>query len=118
MATYEDWSTLLDYVKAHTGTSRTEAKALAASTNWNFTSAGDIGHELEKNNTTGFSALPGGFRATLDYSAIRHIGSWWSSTEYSAYKAWGWYMTFNKSSVDRDYSTKDSGNSVRCVKDN
>src|ERR1035437_6837240 len=59
-----EWTTLTNYVTANLGTSLNVAKALAATTDWTIDTydAGAIGNDLSKNNSTGFSALPGGYR--------------------------------------------------------
>lgn len=77
-------------------------------------------------NETGFTALPGGFRAAglpdvigdNLFLWIGHNGSWWSSTEgnYST-DAWDRGMGSLVSSVVRDTSDKAYGSSVRCIRD-
>jgi uncharacterized protein (TIGR02145 family) len=70
-------------------------------------------------NTSGFSALPGGFRY-LDGSfiSIRGNAFFWSATEYDNYGAW--YRNLNNFSgtVYRDnFKVKTFGASVRCLRD-
>jgi hypothetical protein len=45
------------------------------------------------------------------------FGYWWSATEFDAKAARDRYMSFNDSDVDRGYTNKLVGFSVRCVKD-
>jgi uncharacterized protein (TIGR02145 family) len=71
------------------------------------------------NNSSGFSALPGGYRnASSGYFDVMIVdGYWWSATPNGVY-SWGRAMHSGLSSVNR-YNThpKRDGFSVRCVKD-
>jgi uncharacterized protein (TIGR02145 family) len=119
VATDAEWTTLTTYVATHLGTSLNVAKALAATTDWTTSStAGAVGKNQYLNNSTGFSALPGGFRdrnGAFDY--LGGYGSWWSSTEYNTFSAWYRNMYYITSYVDRNYILKQDGYSVRCVRD-
>jgi len=113
-----EWTTLTDYVTANLGASIDVAKALAATTDWTTDSTtGDVGCNLTLNNSTGFSALPGGDRY-VD-GTFYGVGSlWWSSTEEGTNLAWLRGVDYKFSYVGRyDYSKQD-GFSVRCVRDN
>jgi len=69
-------------------------------------------------NESGFSGLPGGFRYYLgSFYFIGGSGYWWSSTEYDTYSAWYRYLYYFNGDVGRDYGTKGSGFSVRCLRD-
>ncbi len=81
-------------------------------THWNSANAGAT-------NSSGFSALPGGFRN--DYGTFYSVGDygyWWSASEYAAGNAWSTHLHGYDSNVRRDYLNKEYGFSVRCVKDN
>ena len=70
-------------------------------------------------NETGFTALPGGHRGddgTYDY--VGYSGYWWSSTEGATTYARSRYVGYNISNVLSYNDFKQSGFSVRCVKDN
>jgi len=70
-------------------------------------------------NSSGFTALPGGFRdynSTFDYVGI--YGDWWSSSEYDTYDAWYRGMINEHSNVGRFNYVKFVGFSVRCLRDN
>jgi len=77
--------------------------------------------ELESNSqfgTSGFSALPGGYRGTNgSFNDVGSFGYWWSATESSSSKGWRWLLYYNKSGVNRGNSNKAYGFSVRCVRD-
>jgi uncharacterized protein (TIGR02145 family) len=116
-----EWTTLENYVSSNLGTSGSVAKALAATVDWAAsTTAGAVGNDLTKNNSTGFSALPGGNRYEHGSSGnLGDYGFWWSSSKTSATTAWYRYMHYYSSRMLRDYGDyfEVVGFSVRCVKD-
>ncbi len=64
-----EWDTLQNYLIANgynwdgTTTGNKIAKSMAAKTDWNSSStAGAPGNDVQSNNSSGFSALPGGYR--------------------------------------------------------
>ena len=68
-------------------------------------------------NESGFSGLPGGYRANDGtFSFIGSGGGWWSSTEYVTNDAWARYLDYSYGDVNRDGSAKANGFSVRCLK--
>jgi uncharacterized protein (TIGR02145 family) len=71
------------------------------------------------NNSTGFSALPGGNCSGSGgtFNGVGYNGYWWSSTEGNTFYAWYRIMVYDYSTVDRGYASKQSGFSVRCVRD-
>ena len=82
-------------------------------TKWTYPNTGAI-------NASRFTALPGGCRndngTYLDFGIY---GYWWSSTEYnSSAIAHFRYMSYDLASVNRRYYFKESGYSVRCLRDN
>jgi len=123
----EEWTTLVNYLIANgynydgTTTDNKIAKSLASATLWgSSTETGAVGNTdyPEKQNTTGFSALPGGERSLyriFDY--IGYLGVWWSATEGGALYAWGWYMDYIGSYLAWQNYGKEIGYSVRCLKD-
>ena len=126
VATDAEWTTLENYLMANgfnydgTTTGNKYAKSLAANTNWiTYTGTGVIGNDLSKNNSTGFSALPGGIRDNGNgtFGDIGSGGYWWSSTEGGTFFAWDRYVSYGSSSVYRGGGGKQDGLSVRCVRD-
>jgi len=116
------------------------AKSLSATTNWIASAkAGGVGNTdfPEKRNTTGFNALPGGYRFNLGDNkfgpgAFLTMGSyayWWTASERrSEYKvnyktvidvdkAYQIYLSSDKAELVEDNSSKKDGFSVRCIKD-
>ena len=66
----------------------------------------------------GFSALPGGSRATTEsFGSIGRGGTWWSSTESSSTSAWYWGMSYHFGTVSRYAINEANGFSLRCVRD-
>ena len=121
VATVADWTTLETYVSSNLGTSFCVAKALASTTDWpSSNSAGTVGNDLTKNNTTGFTALPGGYRHGDGlFFTIGYFGYWWGSSESNLSNAWYQGMgcdDFNMH-TSLNYPDKEDGFSVRCLRD-
>jgi uncharacterized protein (TIGR02145 family) len=70
-------------------------------------------------NTSGFTALPGGYRdSSGSFNDLGYDGSWWSSTEGSGTSAWHRSLYYSSDQVLRDSSyDKVYGFSIRCLKD-
>lgn len=70
-------------------------------------------------NSSGFTALPGGYRYSGSFVNIGGYGYWWSSTESenNPYTAWYRTMAYDLSSAHGLSCGKSYGSSVRCVKD-
>ncbi|MCX6257588.1 MAG: fibrobacter succinogenes major paralogous domain-containing protein, partial [Bacteroidia bacterium] len=71
-------------------------------------------------NSSGFSALPGGARADDGtFNDLSHTDDLWSATEYIALTAWTRDLRYNNAHVGLScYYGKSFGFSVRCIKDN
>lgn len=68
------------------------------------------------NNSSGFSALPGGRNWNGRFNYIKRSGHWWSSTEANPTGAIAFKLnTGDGFDLDADYKT--NGKSVRCLKD-
>jgi len=68
-------------------------------------------------NSTGFTAIPCGYRFyNGSYQNLGYSGNWWSSTEYSATSAKYFYLVYNKGNTGRNFIDKQYGFSVRCIK--
>ncbi|HAM11541.1 MAG: hypothetical protein A2X05_09425 [Bacteroidetes bacterium GWE2_41_25] len=69
-------------------------------------------------NSSGFSALPGGYRYYNGaFNAVKRYGYWWTSSETTVANGYGRDMYYGYSNLDRITSDKRSGASVRCIKD-
>ena len=69
-------------------------------------------------NTSKFSALPGGYRITIQgvFGYVGEVGYWWSSSESNTLSSWIRQLNYY-SNVYRGNVLKDFGFSVRCVRD-
>jgi uncharacterized protein (TIGR02145 family) len=94
------------------------AKSLAAKTDWQTCRVpGTVGSDLNENNRSGFSGLPGGFRsAGGNFDFLGYSCGWWSST--AGGPAYGRGLYSEEGKLDRRGSGhKNCGLSVRLVKD-
>ena len=80
-------------------------------TGWN---AGENG-----TNTSGFSALPGGYRFYNDglFNGQNTLGYWWTATEHDADRGWYRRLDGNNTAVYKASTDKNAGKAIRCVKD-
>jgi uncharacterized protein (TIGR02145 family) len=71
-------------------------------------------------NSSGFTALPGGYRSNSNgwFYSSDESGYWWSTTESSSGDAWYRGLRYYKANVHRYDIDKSDGNSVRCTRDN
>lgn len=68
-------------------------------------------------NESGFTALPGGYRAmNLGYMVFGEGGCWWSSTEADPSSSWERGMNISRTDVYRTHVSRDFGFSIRCLK--
>ncbi len=124
--TKDDWTALENYLIAnrynydgHKGGYEI-AKSLCAKTNWELSSeSGSPGNEPETNNSTGFTALPGGRRGyNGEFELIGKQGCWWSSTVNKGDSPYYWGILYVIGAFYKDWDTwKMNGVSVRLVKD-
>jgi uncharacterized protein (TIGR02145 family) len=78
---------------------------------WNDPNTGAI-------NSSGFSALPGGYRDGVgSFNYIRSNAFFWSATESSFSYAWIRYLDSSNGNVNRTNYNKLVGASVRCLRD-
>jgi uncharacterized protein (TIGR02145 family) len=123
--TEEDWTNLENYLIAngynYDGTKDLDkiAKSLASTTGWTVSdSPGSPGANPEKNNATGLTALPGGYRIKEGgFYALGAFCSWWSASECTADGACCRWIYYSESYFSSVASYKASGASVRLIKD-
>jgi len=124
VASDDEWTTLENYLIANsynydgTTTGNKIAKSLAATSYWNlYFGTGVIGNDLTKNNTSGFTALPGGLRYYYgEFFGVGDLGNWWSSPEYYSTSARFRYLSLHLCDLGMLDQTNSYGFSVRCVK--
>jgi uncharacterized protein (TIGR02145 family) len=103
-----EWTTLTDYLG---GVSVAGGKMKSTSSLWNSPNTG-------ADNTSGFTALPGGYRSNVgSFNNVRNNAFFWSATENGS-NAWYRYLGFNNGLVNRNGNlSKSVGASVRCLRD-
>ncbi len=108
--TIDEWSILIDYL----GGSSIAGGALkeVGTAHWNSPNTGAT-------NSTGFTALAGGYRTNYmegNFHDLGIQGVWWSSTTDAF---WGWFvqMQYDEPIVGVYHTNKYCGFSVRCIKD-
>jgi uncharacterized protein (TIGR02145 family) len=118
-----DWTILTDYLQnngyAHQGTAFAIAKSLAATSGWTVNAtAGNVGNNQTTNDSSHFSALPGGVRSEFGtYTNLLSSAYWWTYTADDIFDAWNRSMQYNSAFVSRNAVKKEKGASVRCVCD-
>jgi len=120
-----EWNVMVKYLDpyADTGTigwQNTTAGGALKSTTTQPTSGGWNSPNSGATNSSGFSAGPGGLRASHDGSFyfLGIYGVWWTSSNtwpYSNY-AWARYLYHGPESIYRGYDGHPSAFSVRCLK--
>jgi uncharacterized protein (TIGR02145 family) len=120
-----EWDTLQNYLIAKgynwdkSTTGNKIGKCLAAQADWIANNVeGSVGCDLRKNNSTGFSAMPGGSRYyDVNFNYIGSIGYWWSSdAEDAAHANYRMLNTYIEN-MDTYFSLTSCGFSIRLVKD-
>jgi uncharacterized protein (TIGR02145 family) len=120
-----DWDSLQNYLVTSgynwDGTTEDDktAKSMAATTGWDTSfTRWTVGHDMLWNNTSGFSALPGGER---NYNGVFcNIGSfcyWLSATPIDESSSFSRDLCSTWGHIYRDYGNKSCGFSVRLVRD-
>jgi uncharacterized protein (TIGR02145 family) len=119
-----EWTILVNYLIANgynwdaSSAGNKIGKSLAATSGWTaYDTLGTVGNDQTSNNTSGFNAIPGGYRLNNGtYSNIGSYSGWWSSTAYSSSDAYGRGMYYISSSLGRNVINRRYGFSVRCIK--
>ncbi len=106
LPTDDEWTTLVNYL----GGEKVAGGKLKSTTSWTSPNTG-------ASNSSGFSALPSGYRNTNGNYCYRSYGTnLWSSTECGTI-AWNRTLNYSMTSVLRSNYGKANGFSVRCLKD-
>ncbi len=109
LPTSAEWNTLNTYLGTNAGSKLAGNAALW--TDGNLDQSADFG-------TSGFSALPSGYRSDYDgsFGGLGGNGYWWSATE-SGSNANYRNLYYNNTGVNSTNGIKSDGFSVRCVRD-
>lgn len=125
---YAEWTVLENYLIENgynydrTLTGNKVAKAMAAKTDWlDATIVGAIGNDLRNNNTSGFTALPSGYRGlggSFYYQSI--TGGWWNAADDNVSGIWNCGLVNERVLLERSGNVNSLfgsyGSSVRLVK--
>ena len=69
-------------------------------------------------NTSGFTALPAGFRTGFNiFGDVGYLGGWWTSSEAAAGFPLGRQLNYSDGTIGAGYAPPSMGFSVRCIKD-
>ena len=101
-----EWTTLTNYL----GGEKIAGAKMKSNTGW--------GNDGNGTNSSAFAGLPGGFRS--NDGSFNHVGGgglWWSSSENAPGNAWYRSLYEHDGDVYRGLQWKQSGFSVRCIKD-
>jgi uncharacterized protein (TIGR02145 family) len=111
VSTDNEWTTLENFLKGAVAGKMKET----GTTHW-------ASPNIDANNSSGFTGLPGGLRYNYQgssvFRAIGNYGYWWTSSEHNETVAFprylGQYLATNYSQNEGD---KHNGFSIRCLKD-
>jgi uncharacterized protein (TIGR02145 family) len=120
-----DWTPLIQFIvptetvsATAVGTQSTTAGGKMKTTGDNIAGTGLWNSPGTGDNSSGFSALPGGYRVSAgSFQNIRGIAFFWSATESAINSAWSRSLYDSIDNLNRDNSNKSVGSSVRCLKD-
>lgn len=124
VATESDFTELREFLKYANQTTDSVAKMIASTTDWSTsTVVNSIGNNLLKNNTTGFKALPGGYRYPTSAkfknttNSNAKFGCWWTTSESGNLAAKSLVLSSDNGLMLLVANDKRIGASVRCVRD-
>lgn len=105
----EEWTALTNFLQ---GKSQAGGKLKETGTShWSDPNSGAL-------NSTGFTALPGGYRAKDGvFKNLSFVGAWWATTEYTQSVAWYRYVDYGTGNIYGVSTYKTCGLSIRCIKD-
>lgn len=105
-----EWTTLANYLGGETiaGSMLKES----GSTHWSILNT-------DATNSSGFTALPGGYRDGYDgnYGFQTIYGAWWSTTPFNETLQVVRVLLGDETSLSKEYNGKNNGHYVRCIKD-
>lgn len=105
LPTDAEWTTLINYL----GNESDAGRKMKSTTGW-------ISPNTGATNSSYFTALPGGARIDNSFNGVGIDGVWWSSTEYDTNSALARTLRKNYIPIDKIYSNKYFGFSVRCIR--
>ena len=118
----KDWNQLTEFLVkkgyGHDGDGIDIAKSLASTFGWYYDDVpGNVGYDQSTNNSSGFSALPGGYRYFGGgFDLLGEFSYFWSSQGEGTVYAWDRCLYYNFAEVSRKFFNRSYGFSVRCLK--
>jgi len=111
-----EWTQLTNFLGADSASCIGCADAMKSTTGWPNWVGGEIGYTYDAggSNSSGFTALPGGYWGPGGGSYGGHEGTWWSSTWYGSQR-WSFHIENNSVQPGWEYS-RHSGLSARCIR--
>lgn len=117
--TKEEWIELSEYASFN-GEYGASGSYIASTSGWKSSNdLGDVGNDQVSNNESGFNGKPGGYRSNSgNFNYEGELAYWWTSSEtndftYAYRTSIGYYGFY----IDLDYSSKQTGYSLRLVRD-
>ena len=107
VATGSDWNILFNYLGGDTTASNKIKEA--GNAHWE--------DPYQSNNSSGFTALPGGRRyLSLPCEDMGYFGIWWTASNYNETFAPFLYLFYYDSNIWKGFNYKQNGYSIRCIK--
>lgn len=107
----EEWNTLTEYLGGK-GVAGGKMKEIGGSEFWKYPNVGAT-------NESSFTALGGGSRPSgSSFTRLRDEANFWTSTEVDSAEAWVRILYYDSPGIRRTNKPKNSGFSVRCIKNN
>ncbi len=104
----DEWTILIDFLGGENVAGGKMKET--GTTHWNSPNTGAT-------NESGFTGLGGGYLSINgNFSSFGNTVFFWSSTEVIVSSAWIRPLYYSNTTASRDYTTKESGASVRCIK--
>jgi uncharacterized protein (TIGR02145 family) len=137
ISTDAEWTSLKDFLSVNGyafGTNNNAiGKSIASTSKWNvytyvyelrgpMETIGAVGKDQETtNNSTGFNGYPGGMRSSNgSFNQLGAMGVWFSDDAIALQPdggLWDWSLSYQNPDIQQGSDEKNSGFSVRCVKD-
>lgn len=119
VATADDWEELNRWLDKNPLVTKSKAKALAAASDWKqsvLNLDGEPAKDISLNNTTGFSALPTGYRIDGRFEQQGYLSFWWTSTSSFPYMSIYYALMHNDYKLAFTDHAHEVGMPVRCVR--
>jgi uncharacterized protein (TIGR02145 family) len=122
VATHNEWLSLIEYLAMNGygfgGSGKKLAKSIASTSGWFASdSLGSPGNDQSKNNSSGFSGLPGGGRGEESFGYAGYGAYWWSSSDTLGFPFDGCNIFYTFSKLFYGNRSGHAGFSIRCIKD-